>query len=53
MAKKFECNESKALISAVKSSARRGKLFDLNSWKIKRENQRVKLKVKCKKYGEK
>ena len=46
--KKFECNEGKALREAFAESIAKGKLFNINSWKIKREKARVRLKKEIK-----
>ena len=43
-AKKFEYDESKALREGYAEAISKGKLFDVNSFKKKRENQRIKLK---------
>lgn len=45
--RKFECNESKALREAFGDAISKGKNFNVNTWKKKRENDRIKLKVKC------
>jgi hypothetical protein len=45
--KKFECDEAKALREGFAEAISKGKLFNVNTWKKKRENLRVKLKVKC------
>jgi hypothetical protein len=45
--KKFICDESKAIREGFAEAIAKGKLFNLSTWKKKRENQRVKLKAKC------
>jgi len=44
---KFESDESKALREAFGESILKNKLFNVNTWKKKRENDRIKLMVKC------
>ena len=41
----FEYDESKALSKAFAESRAKGKLFNINTWKKKREKTRVKLKI--------
>lgn len=39
----FEIDEEKALKQAFAEAREKGKLFNVNTWKNKREEQRVKL----------
>ena len=38
----FELDEEKALKEAFEEAKEKGKLFNVNSWKLKRENSRSK-----------
>ena len=42
---KFEMDEEKALKDAFEEARSKGKLFNLNTWKRKREEQRAKLNI--------
>jgi hypothetical protein len=43
MVKIFEENEEIALKNAYRECINKGKLFNLNKWKLKREKERVKM----------
>jgi hypothetical protein len=45
--KEFECDEAKALSKGFQDAIAKGKLFNSNTWKKKRENERIKLKIQC------
>lgn len=42
----FELDEEKALKQAFEESRKNNKLFNLDSWKLKREKQRAKLNLR-------
>lgn len=48
MKKYFEMNEEKALKDAFEEARRKGKLFDVMKWKLKREDERIKRGIEVK-----
>jgi len=48
MAKKFIEDEEQALKQAFRDNIAKGKLFNVDLWKTKRENQRVRMNVEAK-----